>query len=231
MIVFENPDLEYEVKKGISCFAVPCEVFVPVEGEAVVTTYTFCKDIAEKWVATFKCLASEEALEWARTHFNASVEERGYKRVENENEHMLEYVFTPDMHMPKIQKAVKVHKISSNAVLHELCKASGCDIEIADDGEDVIFAIVEDGKLLSYAGMNDMIYADGSVEISVETAPQARRRGFGLLCVDALVGHLLSKGITVRYKCARSNVASSALCEKYGFRLEGERISLVFERK
>ena len=54
---------------------------------------------------------------------------------------MKEYIYTPDMPMPKLSKNIKVHKISSNAVLFELCKNSGCDIEIADDGEDILFAV------------------------------------------------------------------------------------------
>ena len=78
--------------------------------------------------------------------------------------------------------------------------------------------------------MNDVIYADGSVEISVATAPDQRRKGSGEACVADITEYLLRKGITVRYKCAKSNSASLALCEKIGFELEGERLSLVFER-
>ena len=135
-----------------------------------------------------------------------------------------------DMQLPKSDFGVKVHMISSNAVLSKICELSGCDIEIADDGEDVIFAVLDEGRLLAYAGMNDVEYEDNSVEISVETAPEHRRLGYGSACVSALTKHLTDKGMTVRYKCSRDNTNSSALAEKCGFKLEGERFSFVCER-
>lgn len=231
MIVVENPKLEQSVLKGISCIAVPVEVFVPQKGEAIVTTYSFCVDVAGRWEEKHKDeLLSDAAVECLKADFETIAENIGYRYFLSENEYMLEYKFTPDMRLTKSTDEIKVHKISSNAVLSKLCAASGCDIEIADDGEDILFAVVEDGMLCAYAGMNDVIYDDGSVEISVETAPEHRRQGYGLACVEALVTHLVNKGITVRYKCSKLNAPSSALAEKCGFVLDGKRFSFVCEK-
>jgi len=231
MIVFENKEIEAGVLSGELCFAVPIEIFSTVNGEEIITTYGFCKEQAERFYNVYRGrLLSEEALESAEKIFSEVADNIGYKRIRNENEMMLEYVFTPGMQMPKANKEIKVHKISSNAVLEEICAASGCDIEIADDGEDIIFAVVENGILRAYAGMNDVFYPDNSVEISVETAPDCRRRGLGSACVLSLVEHLISKGKTVRYKCSEANSASSALAEKCGFFLEGKRFSFVCEK-
>ncbi len=231
MTVAENEKLEQSVLKGISCIAVPVEVFVPQKGEPVVTSYSFCIEAADKWERQFReDLLSLKALECLKSDFAAIAENIRYRYFESENEYMLEYEFTSDMQMANDENGIKVHKISSNAVLAELCAASGCDIEIADDGEDVLFAVVEDGKICAYAGMNDVIYEDGSVEISVETAPDQRRKGFGLACVMALSKYLVNKGITVRYKCSKDNTASSALAEKCGFALSGRRFSFVCEK-
>ena len=231
MTVAENSKLEQSVLKGISCIAVPVEVFVPHKGEAIVTSYSFCIDVAVRWEEKYKDdLLADEAIKCLKSDFEAVAENIGYRYFESENEYMLEYEFTPDMHMTNNVNGIKVHKISSNAVLAELCAASGCDIEIADDGEDVLFAVVEDGKICAYAGMNDVVYDDNSVEISVETAPDHRRKGYGMACVCSLVRHLVNKGITVKYKCSRENLASSALAEKCGFALEGRRYSFVCEK-
>ncbi len=231
MVITENYDLEKTVLAGVNCFAVPIEVFVPSEGEVQITSYSVCVEKARQWEELF-CddILSEESLVWLENELSALVEKLGYRRVFNENEIMLEYVFTPDMHMPKCKDSIKVHRISSNAVLAELCEASGCDIEIADDGEDVIFAVVEGGLLRAYAGMNDIYYEDDSVEISVETAPDCRRKGYGAACVTELVKYLTGKGKTVRYKCSSQNLPSSALCEKCGFEIEGTRYSFVCEK-
>ena len=231
MTVAENPKLEKSVLKGISCIAVPVEVFVPQNGEPVVTTYSVSMDAAIRWEDRFKGdLLSFEAIDCLKREFATIAENIGYRYFESENEFMLEYDLSPDMHVTNCPEEIKVHKISSNAVLSRLCEASGCDIEIADDGEDVLFAVVEDGKLSAYAGMNDVTYEDGSVEISVETAPDSRRKGFGMACVTALSNYLLGKGVTVRYKCSKENAASSALAEKCGFRLNGKRFSFVCEK-
>ena len=231
MIVIENKELEKAVLAGVSCIAVPLEVFVPTSGEAVITTYSFCKDIAKKWEARyFEDILCEEALGWVEEELKTVAENIGYERFFSENESMLEYVMEPGMQMPNFESCVKVHTISSNVVLSALCENSGYDIEIADDGEDLIFAVVENGCILAYAGMNDVLYDDGSVEISVETAPDERRKGYGAACVAALVNHLLNKGIAVRYKCAEENTPSSCLAEKLGFALEGKRKSFVFEK-
>ena len=231
MVVAENEKLEKSVLAGISCIAVPVEAFCKNNGENVITSYSSCIDKSLEWERLFGDeLLSKESLEWMKKEFSAFAEKIGYRYFENENEQMLEYVLAPEMQMPKLNDGVKVHKISSNAVLAELCRNSGCDIEIADDGEDIIFAVVEDGIILAYAGMNDIVYDDNSVEISVETAPDSRRKGYGYACVASLTAHLLNKGTTVRYKCSKDNYRSSALAEKCGFSLEGTRFSFVCER-
>lgn len=231
MIVIENEELEKSVLAGVSCIAVPVEVFVPADGEPVITTYSACRDAAKEWEDKFSPdLLSDRSVRYIENKMSAFAEKLGYRHFESENTFMTEYVFTPSMQLTKKDFSVKVHKISSNAVLEKLCEASGCDIEIADDGEDVVFAVVEDGCILAYAGMNDVFYSDNSVEISVETAPDCRRRGYGEACVAALTEHLVSKGITVRYKCSMDNTPSCALAEKLGFRLDGARYSFVCER-
>lgn len=231
MVIIENKELEEFALSPLSCFAVPVEVFVPTCGEPTVFSYSVCERESREWEEKYKGrLLSDEALEDLHNSFEAVVKKLSLERVPNENEWMMEYVFTPDMHLPKSDSAVKVHMISSNAVLSKICEISGCDIEIADDGEDVVFAVVDEGRLLAYAGMNDVKYEDNSVEISVETAPEHRRCGYGIACVAALTKHLTGKGIAVRYKCSRENSASSALAEKCGFELEGERFSFVCER-
>ena len=139
---------------------------------------------------------------------------------------MLEYVMNDAAEL-KIKTDIVPQIISSNDELEILCENTGCSIELEDDGEDILFAVVENGIILSYAGMNDLHYDDGSVEISVETAPDKRRQGYGIACVAALTSHLLVKGKTVRYKCSLFNKPSSALAEKCGFSLEGKRYSYI----
>ena len=231
MVMAESFELEKEVLAGVSCIAVPIEIFLPRVGEPIITAYSFCMENARDFEQKYRSdLLGDRAIKALEDEFKAIAKRIGYRHFFCENEMMLEYVFEPDMQVTKTDPGVKVHKISSNAVLKELCKNSGCDIEISDDGEDILFAVVENGMILAYAGMNDVAYADDSVEISVETATEHRRKGYALACVSALTEHLISKGIKVRYKCSEANSPSSALAEKCGFVLEGKRYSFVCEK-
>ena len=54
-------------------------------------------------------------------------------------------------------------------------------------------------------------------EITVSTAPQYRKKGYGASCVAALSEYLLGKGKTPVYCVSRYNVKSFKLAGKFGF--------------
>ncbi|MGN1082331.1 MAG: GNAT family N-acetyltransferase, partial [Candidatus Avispirillum sp.] len=81
--------------------------------------------------------------------------------------------------------------------------------------------------ILSYAGINDIYCGENSLGISVETAPEARRYGYGSAVVTALCEFIIGNGKKVLYKCSAENIASSALALKCGFELVGTRYSYV----
>lgn len=229
MVILENQELESSVVTGESCIAVPIEVFEKSDGEVTVLSYSFCRDTAERFSAEFDGeLFSEKARKWLDEKLDGKMRELGYEHYSHEGEMMLEYVLEDAARLSK--PTVKAQPVNDNAELEKLCESTGCSIELNDDGEDILFAVVEDGIILSYAGMNDVVYDDRSVEISVETAPDRRREGLGFACVTALCEHILNKGKCVRYKCSVYNKASSALAEKCGFSLEGKRFSYICGR-
>lgn len=227
MIRFEDQELELSVINGESCIAVPLEVFVGEDGNVSVLTYSCCKELAEKYLELFRDnVFSSKAIEWVNEKFGCIMRDLGYEHYSHEGELMLEYIITDESQL-KYQSDITPTIITSNEVLEKLCENTGCSIELEDDGEDLLFAVTDNEIILSYAGINDLHYEDGSVEISVETAPDRRREGFGIACVSALTRYLLSKNKTVRYKCSIFNKASSALAEKCGFSLEGKRYSYI----
>ena len=230
MIILENSELENAVVSGESCIAVPIEVFENTKGETTVLTYSFCRNIAEEFLSEFQGnLFSNSAVIWLGEHLEDLMKKLGYEHYSHEGELMLEYVLS-DIEKLSPDATHEVVQVSDNRELERLCESTGCSIELNDSGEDVLFAVVEDDKILSYAGMNDVFYEDSSVEISVETSPERRREGLGLACVCALCKHILKKGKRVRYKCSAYNKPSSALAEKCGFSLEGKRYSYVCSR-
>jgi ribosomal protein S18 acetylase RimI-like enzyme len=74
------------------------------------------------------------------------------------------------------------------------------------------------------AGMNEVVASAGLnwqsprfAEISVNTRPQHRRRGWGRSVVAAMVQHVLSTGRTPIYVVSEDNEASIGLAEAVGF--------------
>ena len=190
MLRFESAELEKEVLSGGSCIAVPIEIFVPTRGEPIVTAYSFCEDAARRVIEKFgDDLLSDKALKYTDGEFKAVAENIGYRHDEHENQMILEYEMRDMSQLNKKLIRGDCIKITSQAVLSKLCENSGCDIELEGDG-DVMFAVVGDGKIMSYAGIND--YTEQSLSISSSSIT-----GFILpACVSAVI---IRPGIAATY--------------------------------
>ena len=98
-----------------------------------------------------------------------------------------------------------------------------------DSAELPVAAIVRDGKIISLAATNGAP-SDGKAEISVDTAEDYRRQGYGRSCVAALTRELLRRGLGVRYVSFGSNDPSLALAHSIGFTEESRCFDAVCYR-
>ena len=106
--------------------------------------------------------------------------------------------------------------------------ADGCGC--TNDGTELpIAAVIRDGKLVSLAASNGAP-AEGTAEISVDTAEGYRRHGYGRSCVAALTRELLRRGLGVRYVSFGSNDPSLALALGLGFTEESRCFDAVCYR-
>lgn len=106
--------------------------------------------------------------------------------------------------------------------------ADGCGC--TNDGTELpIAAVIRDGKLVSLAATNGAP-AEGTAEISVDTAEGYRRHGYGRSCVAALTRELLRRGLGVRYVSFGSNDPSLALALGLGFTEESRCFDAVCYR-
>ena len=81
-------------------------------------------------------------------------------------------------------------------------------------------AVVRDGgKIVCYAGLDDVCENDGLLEVTVECDEEYRRRGYGSACVACLTEYLLSIGERVKYVCEDSNRSSKLTAESAGYTL------------
>lgn len=225
-IEFEDRELEEFVMRGESCIAVPIEVFVPKDGECIVTVYSSFENIAKEFAERFQNEPlSEDAEAFIKEKFSAPMEEAGYKYDERFCHRIIH--FAADSSTELCQSEIKTVKISTNDEFERYYNYATRDVEFDDEDElDVCFAVVEDGKILSFAAVND-ISDDESIEINVETAVESRGKGYATAEVAALTEYLISKGEKVSYKCRATNIASCRVAEKAGLERTGESYSFV----
>lgn len=99
--------------------------------------------------------------------------------------------------------------------------------------ERVIFAVAEGDAIVSAAVTCETLSqenAGGRIEISTETVPAFRGRGYATACVTALSAHLGERGYTALYKCRNENAASECVARHAGFVKAGDFAYFVFRK-
>ncbi len=96
-----------------------------------------------------------------------------------------------------------------------------------DDPRDRMTVIRDGGKVVCFAGLNDICDDDGLYELTVECEEEYRRRGYAASCVALLASHLLSLGEQVKYICYEDNVASARTAEAAGLELYSKCLPFV----
>ena len=93
------------------------------------------------------------------------------------------------------------------------------------------FVTVVDGKVVSIATVNPYSKGQRMLEITAETAPAYRKRGYGASNVAALADYLLRHKHTVAYCCSRYNSGSIKIARKVGLTNDGRFYAIDAYRK
>lgn len=107
------------------------------------------------------------------------------------------------------------------------------DLSACLAAERVVFAAISEEKIVSVAVACETLTAENvgnSIEISTETAPDFRGKGYATACVAALSAHLLSRGYRALYKCRRENTASARVARAAGFEKTGDFAYFVYRK-
>ncbi len=225
MIRFEDNELMNRVLAGESCIAVPFEIYVPTEGEPIITVYSFLESVAHEFEERFgDDLLSADALKWLDFMLSATVKDANYVHAEAPSHFLLEY------EADNCKECCGQLIVGKSLILPTDPLPKNIDLSYFDDynvPESISALCLSDGKVISVSTTNDIAFADKSVEICVETLPEYEGKGYGTATVAALCAYYNEKGIKVKYECAKSNTASVKIAEKCGFKLMGERYSYV----
>ncbi len=93
------------------------------------------------------------------------------------------------------------------------------------------FVTVVDGAVVSIATVNPYSKGQRMLEITAETAPAYRKRGYGASNVAALAYYLLRHKHTVAYCCSRYNSGSIKIARQIGLIHEGKFYAIDAYRK
>lgn len=225
MIRFEEVDLVNMVLAGESCIAVPFEIYVPTDGEPIITVYPFLESVASEFVERFgDDLLSTDALKWLDFMLSATVKDMNYIHAEDPSHYIVEY------EADNCKDCYEKFTVGRNLILPDEPISEDLDLSYFDDynvTESISALCIEGGDVISVSTTNDIVFEDKSVEICVETLPEYAGKGYGTATVAALCRYYNEKGIKVKYECAMSNAASVKIAEKCGFELRGTRYSYV----
>jgi hypothetical protein len=87
-----------------------------------------------------------------------------------------------------------------------------------------VFGVVESGQLLSIAHSSRRTAE--ACELGVDTAPDARRRGYGLAVTALWAAAVAAEGLVPLYSARADNVASLALAHAAGYRPFARSVSI-----
>ncbi len=107
------------------------------------------------------------------------------------------------------------------------------DLSACLAAERVIFAVVSEDAIVSLAVSCEAPYGgeEGTpIEISVETAPDYRGRGYATACVRTLAAYLAARGYRTLYKCRKENVASACVARGAGLVKTGDFAYFVYRK-
>jgi N-acetylglutamate synthase-like GNAT family acetyltransferase len=228
MIRLEDKELEDYVLGDECHIAMPFELHRKSSGENEIITYSFTVKIAEEFEKRFGDNPfTTEARKYLSDELKPIMEKLGYDCADAVDKVHYEYRCTS----PDKSKILPMCEI-----IDTLDGENYGDIPLdefsldSSDESDRMAVIREDGKIVCFAGLNDIAEEDGCAEITVECDSNYREKGYGSSCVAALTDYLLSLGNNVKYVCTEDNIPSIKTAEAVGFVLYDKCLPFVCYR-
>ena len=222
------PDIDGEelVRETNFDIAVPVHVET-FGGETKVFAYPSVLSLCETYAARFAAdLYSDAALAYLADGCAAFCTSLGYTK--DKHSAVVGYNFLPQGE-PTCEFAF-CKRIRRDGKYENL---TTFDLSACLAAERVIFAAISEEKIVSVAVACETLTAENvgnSIEISTETAPDFRGKGYATACVAALSAHLLSRGYRALYKCRRENTASARVARAAGFEKTGDFAYFVYRK-
>lgn len=189
------------------------------DGDYELEAYSEIASIAEEFHSLFfDRFFTKKAIDWLDERLRPYVEDKGYLRE-----------CTGKYRWYDRFEARDLRKLAHDRILDSTHRLDSGDYELfvsfslAEQFEKGLptFVTLDGDKIVSIATVNEHAKDQKMLEITVETAPSYRGKGYALSNTVALAEHLLEGGYSVSYACSRYNRPSRGLAGKAGFERAG----------
>ncbi len=177
--------------------------------------YSGVKGFSKKLVKRYgRDIFSDEALSELNEELEKYAELHGYEGEEHER---LRWYYS--FSMRNIENLDVSAILPSSVKIEEDIYENLTTLEVDENLEKNIpmFATLEDGKIVSMACVNEYGEGQKMLEITVETSPRYRKKGYARSNTAALAKYLIENGYSVAYCCSRYNVGSEHIARSLGF--------------
>ena len=229
MIIPEKPEFELAVFAEGSPIAVPVELTAYENGEIKLLTYSFADPVCREFEKRFSSdPLSAEAIAFLTDSLRPMMKSFGYDEIDTEDYPLIDLRPgrdpLPNSVTASLIDTLEGERWDDDLPLEEFVldpKNPTDRMAVVRDGE---------GKIVCYAGLNDISEDEGFCEMNVECAEAFRGRGYGPACVALLAGYLTGRGERVQYVTSHLNGPSLRCAEKAGL-VPAARIFPVVFRK
>jgi len=202
-------------------------------GEVSFEVYEGIRTLAETFRERYKGrYFGREALTFIARGTDAYLEKNGYERdTVGMTRYYYQYELTPEDSLDRSligQHTFRLREELLDGINENL---TTFDLEELLKREIEAFVVIADGKVAAIATVNERFEEGSMPEVTVETAPAYRRRGYALSAVAALCDFLLSQGCSVAYCCRNTHTSSNHVASRIGFTRVGRFYAVAAYRK
>lgn len=226
MVRAEDFDFEKEIISSGHHIAMPIEIVRDEEsGVLTITAYSFCMKIAEEFEEKFsRDPFSPEARTFLYEKLNPIMNDLDYDTSFAAERVHFEYR-SLNVNRDRILPQCEIISTLEGEKWDEL-PLDEFELD-PDDDRDRMAVIKIDGKIVCYAGINDISDDDGMIELTVECEEEYTHRGFGSSCVACIADYFDHLGLNAKYICSDGNTASRRTAEAAGLTLAAKILPFV----
>ena len=219
MVYAEDKEFEDDILSSGYHIAVPVQIEKKSGGELKTIAYSFAIKKAEEFEKLFgNDPFSDEAVSFLHENIGSVMGQMEFDYEHAADRLYYEYRCTaPDT--SKIIDCTEIIDTLDGVDYEESLELDAFELDPDNKIDRMAVIRNEDGKVICYAGLDDISDNDGLLEITVECSEEYRHRGYATSCVSKLTEYLISLGEGVKYVCENDNVYSKMTAAAAGYDL------------